>query len=52
MVDEPGPFDTLETWEQFLTEMESLPNFMFKPEIVQQAKEMIAEKKQERNERP
>jgi hypothetical protein len=25
MIDEPGRYDTLETWERFLAELEALP---------------------------
>jgi hypothetical protein len=34
-LDEPGRFEPLEKWKQFLTEVKSLPDFMFKPDIVQ-----------------
>jgi hypothetical protein len=45
--DEPGFFDSLETWEQFLAEVEAMPHSVQKPQIVLHAEHMIALKKEE-----
>jgi hypothetical protein len=45
MIDEPGPFgNNLSEWQEFLTEMEQLPDSVQKREIVNKAKQMIAMK--------
>ena len=46
MIDGPGPFDTLETWEQFLAEVQSMPDFFGKESVVENAKWVIARNKQ------
>jgi hypothetical protein len=38
VIDDPGPFDTLETWEQFLAEVQAMPDFLGKASTVQNAK--------------
>jgi hypothetical protein len=45
--DEPGIFDSLETWEQFLAEVEAMRHSVQKPQTVQHAAHMIALKKEE-----
>ena len=45
--DEPGLFDSLETWEQFLAEVEAMPHSVQKPQTVLHAEHMIALKKEE-----
>jgi hypothetical protein len=47
MLDDPGPFETLERWEQFLAEVQAMPGFLLKESVVEHAKWMIAQKKQE-----
>jgi hypothetical protein len=47
MIDEPGMFQPLEIWQQFLPEMEALPDFLLKDLIVEKAKWQIAQKKLE-----
>ena len=50
LVDPPSPFDALETWEQFLKEIESWPdNVMLKDELARKAKLMIGKKRHQRN---
>ena len=45
MIDEPGIFDTLETWEQYLKTLENLPDSTLKPALIASAKKMIARKR-------
>ena len=45
--DEPELFDSLETWEQFLTEVEAMPDSVQMPGTIVHAKRMIALKKEE-----
>ena len=52
MLDDPGPFDTLETWEQFLAEVEAMPDFHGKASTIDNAKCLIAQKKHARGARP
>ncbi len=47
MLDDPGPFDTLETCEQFLAEVEAMPGFHGKAITIENVKLLIAHKKQE-----
>lgn len=47
MLDDPGPFETLERWEQFLAEVEAMPDFQGKASTINNAKWLIAQKKQE-----
>jgi hypothetical protein len=47
MLDDPGPFETLETWEQFLAEVEAMPDFHGKAGTIDNAKWLIAQKEQE-----
>jgi hypothetical protein len=45
MIDEPGPFgNNLSEWQQFLAEMEQLPDSVQKRQTVNNAKQMIAMK--------
>lgn len=46
MIDEPGMFDTLETWERHLKTLEALPDSTLKPGMIREAKQVIATKKQ------
>jgi hypothetical protein len=46
-LDEPGFFDTLETWEQFLAEAEAMPDSVLTPQTILYAEYMIALKKEE-----
>ncbi len=41
-LDEPGFFDTLETWEQFLAELDELRDSVQKRQVVNNAKQVIA----------
>ena len=43
----PGPFDTLETWERYLTATKSMPDCLQKSMSVQQARKAIAQKRKE-----
>jgi hypothetical protein len=47
LIDEPGPYEPLQIWEQFLAEVEAMPDFRLKDRVVQNAKWLIAQKKQE-----
>jgi chorismate-pyruvate lyase len=42
LIDEPGLFDTLDAWEQHLTDLLSLPDSVSRRLSVQQAKAVIA----------
>ncbi len=46
--DPPGPFDTLETWEQFFNEVQSLAPSATRDVAIRKAKRAIASKKQEK----
>jgi hypothetical protein len=52
MLDDPGPFENLETWEQFLAEVEAMPDFHGKASTIDNAKCLIAQKKHARGARP
>jgi hypothetical protein len=45
MVDPPGPFDSTEIWEQFLTEVLAMADFLGKDSIVEHAELMISVRK-------
>ena len=45
--DEPELFDSLETWKQFLAEVEAMPDSVQKPQTILHAEHMIALKKEE-----
>jgi hypothetical protein len=45
--DEPGLYDSLETWEQFLAHVEAMPDSVQKPQTVLHAEYMIELKKEE-----
>ena len=48
LIDGPSPYDTLESWERHLRELRELPaNTALKPQMIKEAKEMIAMKKAE-----
>jgi hypothetical protein len=36
MLDDPGPFESLETWEQFSAEVEAMPDFQGKQAHIEQ----------------
>ena len=42
----PGPFDPLEEWEQYLTKLQSMPDFIGKESVVENAKRVIVRNKQ------
>lgn len=44
MLDDPGPFESLETWEQFSAEVEAMPDFQGKQAHIDNAKWLIAQK--------
>jgi hypothetical protein len=46
-LDEPDWFETLETWEQFLAEVEAMPDSILKPQTILHAECMVALKKEE-----
>jgi len=52
MLDDPGPFDTLETWEQFLAEVQAMPDFLLKDSVMENAKWVISQKKAALGARP
>jgi hypothetical protein len=52
MLDDPGPFEDLETWEQFLAEVEAMPDFRLKESVVEHARWVIAQKKPPLGARP
>jgi hypothetical protein len=41
-ISEPGMFDDIETWEQFLVEVEAMPDFFLKDSVIENAKWVIA----------
>lgn len=45
--DEPGLYNSLKTWEQFLAEVEAMPDSVQKPQTVLHAEHMIELKKEE-----
>ena len=47
LVDPPGPFDTLATWESWRKEMDTLQKDDQIPLLIKEADEMIARKKEE-----
>ncbi len=52
MLDDPGPFESLEIWEQFLAEVEAMPDFLLKESVVEHARWVIAQKKPPLGARP
>jgi hypothetical protein len=52
MLDDPGPFETLGIWEQFLAEVEAMPDFHGKASTIDNAKWLIAQKKHALGARP
>jgi hypothetical protein len=42
MLDDPSPFDPLETWEDFLAEVRAMPAFYGQEHHIENAKQMIA----------
>ena len=52
MLDDPGPFESLEAWEQFLAEVEAMPDFLLKESVVEHAIWVIAQKKPPLGARP
>ena len=46
IIDDPGPFGTLEKWEQYLTAVQSTPESVLKPSLVSRAERMIKMKKE------
>jgi hypothetical protein len=42
LIDDPSPFDCLETWERFLAEVQEMPDFVTKQIEIRSAKWMIA----------
>jgi len=47
MLDDPGPFEGLEAWEQFLAKVEAMPDFFGRANTIENAKRLIAGKKLE-----
>jgi hypothetical protein len=45
-VSEPGTFDPLETWEQWLAEVQAWPDSLLKANVIESAKWVIEQKKQ------
>jgi hypothetical protein len=49
LIDQPSPFDTLQTWEQHLAELRKFPdNVALKQEMISQAEEVLMWKRQGR----
>ena len=47
MIDEPPPYGTLETWEQYLSDLKKLPaDTLGKPQMIEAAEKSIAGMKQ------
>ncbi|CAN7310879.1 hypothetical protein LJR220_001637 [Bradyrhizobium sp. LjRoot220] len=47
LIDDPGPFETLEAWEQHLTMLQLLPKSLTQQLSIDQAKEIISQKRRE-----
>ena len=45
LIDEPGRFATLETWERFLTEVQLLPPSTARNETIKRARLIIGERR-------
>jgi hypothetical protein len=46
LIDPPGPYDTLETWERHLSELERLPeNVYLRKKLIKKARQKVAEKR-------
>ena len=45
LIDPPGPFDTLATWEEFLAELETMPDSLDRRLTMLSAKQVIVRKK-------
>jgi hypothetical protein len=43
---EPGMFDPIETWEEFLAEMQAMPDSAWKDGLIEKAKWVIARNRQ------
>ncbi|WP_028169349.1 hypothetical protein [Bradyrhizobium elkanii] len=46
-IDDPGPFSSLETWELFLTEVQALPEWTLKVDMIRGIERMISLKRRE-----
>ena len=44
LIDQPGMFDSLETWEQHLIEMQAMPDWSLKPDMIREIKRVISVK--------
>jgi hypothetical protein len=45
MMDDPNPFRPLDTLEQYLADLQAMPDFILKKETIGRVKELIAQKK-------
>jgi hypothetical protein len=52
MLDDPGLFEKLEIWEQFLAEVEAMPDFLLKESVLEHARWVIAQRKPALGTRP
>jgi hypothetical protein len=43
---EPGMFDPIAIWEEFLAEVQTMPDFVWKESVIENAKWVIAQKRQ------
>jgi hypothetical protein len=46
LLSEPGMFDPIETWEEFLAELQAMPDFVWKEDAIENAKRVIAQNRQ------
>ena len=47
LIDGPGRYDTLETWERFLAQMEALPPSIMRNAALESAKRTVLRKRKE-----
>ena len=46
-IDEPGLFASLETWEQYLIEVQALPEWSLKPDMLREIERAISVKRKD-----
>jgi hypothetical protein len=51
MIDDPGPFGTVEKWEQYLTAVQSTADSVLKPSLISRAQRMIKMRKEDQKKR-
>jgi hypothetical protein len=45
LIDEPGMFASLEAWEQYLNEVQALPEWSLKPDMIREMERVISVKR-------